>query len=115
LESLKPSAHLINIARGAVVDQEALIDILVSKKIAGAALDVFTTQPLPESSVLYELEHVLLSPHMAGISDDSMRAVGSSVASQVKQLLRGQLPEHLVNRQIATQIQKRLQDLIPND
>jgi D-3-phosphoglycerate dehydrogenase len=114
LESMKPSAYLINIARGAVVDQEALVEILVSKKIAGAALDVFTTQPLPESSGLYQLEHVLLSPHMAGISDDSMRAVGSSVASQVKQLLRGQLPEHLVNRQIATQIQKRLQDLISN-
>lgn len=113
LESMKPSAHLINIARGAVVDQEALIDILVSKKIAGAALDVFTTQPLPESSILYELEHVLLSPHMAGITDDSLLAVGASVARQVKQLLKGQLPEHLVNRQASAQIQARIQHLFP--
>lgn len=115
LGSMKPSAHLINIARGAVVDQEALVEILVSKKIAGAALDVFTTQPLPESSALVELEHVLLSPHMAGITNDSMLAVGASVARQVKQLLKGQLPEHLVNRQVSTQIQTRLQHLIPKD
>lgn len=115
LESMKPSAHLINIARGAVVDQEALIEILVSKKIAGAALDVFTTQPLPESSILYELEHVLLSPHMAGITDDSLLAVGASVARQVKQLLKGQLPEHLVNRQASAQIQARIQHLLPEN
>ena len=115
LGSMKPSAHLINVARGAVVDQEALVEILVSKKIAGAALDVFTTQPLPESSALYQLEHVLLSPHMAGITDDSLLAVGASVARQVKQLLRGQLPEHLVNRQVAAHIQSRLKQLISID
>ena len=115
LGSMKPSAHLINIARGAVIDQEALVEILVSQKIAGAALDVFTTQPLPESSALYQLEHVLLSPHMAGITDDSLQAVGASVARQVKQLLRGQLPEHLVNRQVAAHIQSRLRHLITID
>jgi D-3-phosphoglycerate dehydrogenase len=108
LGSMKPSAHLINIARGAVIDQEALVEILVSQKIAGAALDVFTTQPLPESSALYQLEHVLLSPHMAGITDDSLQAVGASVARQVKQLLRGQMRAHLFNRQVAAHIQSLL-------
>lgn len=115
LESMKSTACLINVARGAVVDQEALVEVLVSRKIAGAALDVFTQQPLPEASVLYQLDHVLLSPHMAGITDDSLRAVGASVAAQVKQLLRGELPEHLVNRSHTAEIRARLHRLIPRD
>lgn len=114
LESMKPTACLINVARGAVVDQEALVDVLVSQKIAGAALDVFTHQPLPVSSPLYHLEHVLLSPHMAGITDDSLQAVGASVAVQVKQLLKGELPEHLVNHLHTSSILKRLSTLISN-
>ena len=108
LESMRPSACLINVARGAVVDQDALVEVLLTKKISGAALDVFTHQPLPDSSPLYQMEHVLLSPHMAGISDDSMRAVGASVAAQVKQLLNGELPAHLVNREQATEISARM-------
>jgi D-3-phosphoglycerate dehydrogenase len=86
-----------------------LVERLVAKKIAGAALDVFTGQPLLASSPLYALEHVLLSPHMAGITDDSLRAVGASVAAQVKQLLAGALPEHLVNRQHASEILLHIQ------
>ncbi|MFY9136957.1 NAD(P)-dependent oxidoreductase [Zwartia sp.] len=115
LESMQSTACLINVARGAVVDQEALVDVLVTKKIAGAALDVFTQQPLPASSPLYHLDHVLLSPHMAGITDDSLKAVGASVAAQVKQLLRGELPEHLVNRSHSAEILVRLQHLTKKD
>ena len=115
LESMQPSACLINVARGAVIDEEALVDLLVSKKIAGAALDVFTQQPLAGTSPLYQLEHVLLSPHMAGITDDSLRAVGASVAAQVKQLLKGELPLHLVNHSHAAAISRRLARLNPSD
>jgi D-3-phosphoglycerate dehydrogenase len=91
------------------------VDVLVAKKIAGAALDVFTQQPLPASSPLYRLDHVLLSPHMAGITDDSLKAVGASVAAQVKQLLRGELPEHLVNRSHSAEILVRLRHLLKRD
>ena len=115
LASMKPTACLINVARGAVIDEDALVDVLVSKQIAGAALDVFTHQPLSESSPLYQLEHVLLSPHMAGITEDSLRAVGASVALQVKQLLKGELPEHLVNHHQAQAIVQRLTRLMPKD
>lgn len=115
LASMKSSACLINVARGAVIDEEALVDLLVSRKIAGAALDVFTHQPLPGTSPLYQLEHVLLSPHMAGITEDSMRAVGASVAAQVKQLLEGELPLHLVNHSHAPAILRRLARLNPKD
>lgn len=115
LGTMQPSSCLINVARGAVVDEEALVEVLTSKKIAGAALDVFTHQPLPATSPLYQLEHVLLSPHMAGITDDSMRAVGASVAAQVKQLLRGELPEHLVNRQQSSAISTHMKKLLGLD
>jgi D-3-phosphoglycerate dehydrogenase len=108
LNRMKASAYLINVARGAVVDQQALVDALTSKRIAGAALDVFVQQPLPSDSPLYSMENVLLSPHMAGVTDDSLRAMGASVARQAKQILSGQLPDHLVNRNAASQLQQHL-------
>jgi D-3-phosphoglycerate dehydrogenase len=108
LGKMKTSAYLINVARGAVVDQQALIEALTEKRLAGAALDVFTQQPLPTDSPLYAMENVLLSPHMAGVTDDSLRAMGSSVARQARQILGGQLPDHLVNHESASQVQQHL-------
>lgn len=111
LRRIKPTSYIVNVARGAVLDQDALVDMLTSGQIAGAALDVFTEQPLPTHSPLYSMENVLLSPHMAGITEDSLLAVGASVVGQVRQLLQGELPKHLVNRQISAQIEQRLQRL----
>jgi len=67
-EAMKESAYLINVSRGAVVDQAALVGALQSKKIAGAALDVFEEEPLPADSPLWEMDNVILSPHIAGLS-----------------------------------------------
>ena len=67
-EAMRPSAYLINVSRGAVVDQAALVGALQSKKIAGAALDVFEEEPLPADSPLWEMDNVILSPHIAGLS-----------------------------------------------
>ena len=69
LELMKPDAFLINTSRGPVVDEAALIEALRLKKIAGAALDVFETEPLPEDSPLRELDNVILTPHTAGMPD----------------------------------------------
>ena len=69
LASMKPDAYLINVARGALVDEKQLIDVLQKKKIAGAALDVFEEEPLPEDSPLWDLENVLITPHQAGIAE----------------------------------------------
>jgi len=66
LTAMKPQAWLINIARGPIVDQEALIDALREERIGGAALDVFAEEPLPEDSPLWELPNVILTPHNAG-------------------------------------------------
>ena len=67
-QAMKTTAFLINVGRGELVDQDALVTALREKKIAGAALDVFEKEPLPEDSPLWELENVILSPHVAGLS-----------------------------------------------
>lgn len=69
LEIMKPEALLINTSRGPVVDENALIEALQSKKIAGACLDVFEAEPLPVDSPLRKLDNVILTPHTAGMPD----------------------------------------------
>lgn len=66
LKAMKRTAVLINVARGAVVDEEALISALAAERIAGAGLDVFETEPLPSTSPLWNFENVIISPHVAG-------------------------------------------------
>jgi phosphoglycerate dehydrogenase-like enzyme len=68
LAALKPSACLVDLSRGGVVDHTALIAMLRERKIAGAALDVFPTEPLPADSPLWKLPNVLITPHIAGFS-----------------------------------------------
>jgi phosphoglycerate dehydrogenase-like enzyme len=68
LKVMKPSAYLVNVGRGELIDQDALIAALKAKDIAGAALDVFEEEPLPEDSPLWAMENVIISPHVAGIS-----------------------------------------------
>ncbi len=65
-KAMKPSAYFINVGRGASVDETALIDALKTNEIAGAALDVFEKEPLPENSPLWTLPNVIVSPHMSG-------------------------------------------------
>jgi phosphoglycerate dehydrogenase-like enzyme len=69
LAAMKPSAYLVNIARGAVLDEEALLDALRNKRLAGAGLDVFTRTPLPPDHPLWRTENVLISPNTAGNSE----------------------------------------------
>ena len=70
LACLKPSAFLINIARGSLVNEPALIAALRDKKIAGACLDVFAYEPLPIASPLWDLPNVIITPHIAGMRVD---------------------------------------------
>jgi len=70
LESMKKNAVLINIARGGVVDEKALITALSQKKIRGAALDVFEEEPLPATSPLWQMDNVIISPHVSGNTDN---------------------------------------------
>ena len=67
-EAMKETAYLVNVGRGALVDEAALVAALKAKKLAGAALDVFEQEPLPEDSPLWDFENVILSPHLSGFS-----------------------------------------------
>jgi len=69
-EALKPTAYLVDLSRGGLVDHAALVEALTEKKLAGAMLDVFPAEPLPDGSPLWEMPNVLLSPHIAGSSGD---------------------------------------------
>jgi D-3-phosphoglycerate dehydrogenase / 2-oxoglutarate reductase len=99
LAQLKPGARLVNVARGPVVDEAALVDALRSGRLAGAALDVYQTQPLPADSPLRQLPEVLLSPHLAGITQESMRRMSEGVLSQLLAMFAGELPANLCNRE----------------
>ncbi len=68
LQVMKPTAFLINLGRGNAIDQAALTDALVQRRIAGAALDVFNSEPLPPDDPLWKLPNVIITPHVAGIS-----------------------------------------------
>ncbi|MGQ9548688.1 MAG: hydroxyacid dehydrogenase [Roseiflexus sp.] len=97
LELLPPGAMLINVSRGAVVDQAALIAALNSGHLAGAGLDVFDPEPLPRDHPLLRLPNVIATPHIASYTTDGARAMHIGVAQQVIQLLRGERPPYIVN------------------
>lgn len=73
-EKMKPSAILINTARGALVDEQAMIEALIAGRIAGAGLDVFEAEPLPPTHPLSRLENVVLTPHCAGVTTEALEA-----------------------------------------
>ena len=97
---MKPSSYLINPARAAVVDEKALHTALVGKNIAGAALDVFWEEPLPTDSPWLELDNVLLTPHIAGASNNVRVHQGRMLIEDLKALLAGECPDRLVNPEI---------------
>jgi D-3-phosphoglycerate dehydrogenase len=93
LRRMKPSAYVINTSRGPLIDEAALAEALEQGWIAGAALDVFETEPLPASSPLRGLDNVLLTPHVAGLSDESQERARRTVARAVADVLLGRWPE----------------------
>lgn len=94
---MKPGAVLINIARGPVVQTGPLLEALQAGRIGGAALDVFDVQPLPPSSPLLRAPNLLLTPHVAGITATSGRAMSVGAAGEMLRILRGDRPENFVN------------------
>jgi phosphoglycerate dehydrogenase-like enzyme len=95
ISRMKPTAWVMNIARGAIVDETAMIEALQGKRIGGAALDVFTTEPLPPDSPLWKLENVIITPHHSG---SSPRADERTLALFAENLRRYKTGEPLINR-----------------
>lgn len=95
---MKPGASLINLGRGALVDESALIDALNSKRLRAAALDVFDEEPLPLDSPLYQFDNILLTPHIASNTTESMNRMAIGAASEVVRVLSGEQPQWAVNK-----------------
>lgn len=99
-QKMKPSAVLVNTARGSVVHEEALIEALGDHQIAGACLDVYEEEPLPQASRLRELPNVILTPHTAGYPDGVKlhEKRYSFFSSNIRQAWSGEMPANLLNR-----------------
>jgi D-3-phosphoglycerate dehydrogenase len=97
LALMKPTAVLVNAARGAVVDEQALADALRERRIGGAAVDVFTVQPLAADHPFLQLDNIILTPHAAALTRESSEKMGVGTARQILQLLKGEKPQFMVN------------------
>ncbi|WP_305037879.1 2-hydroxyacid dehydrogenase [Halomontanus rarus] len=95
-ETMRDGAILVNTARGGLVDEDALIDALQSRSIAGAALDVFREEPLPDDHPLFDCDGVVLTPHVAGSTRDAVLEGPRIIAAQVETWLDDEEPTHLV-------------------
>lgn len=96
LSLMKPTAFLINASRGAVIDEQALVEVLKERKIAGAALDVYEKEP-QLSAGLSELDNVVLIPHLGSATQQTRNAMAEIVADNVIAALQGETPPNLVN------------------
>jgi phosphoglycerate dehydrogenase-like enzyme len=97
---MKPTAMFVNIARGDLVDQPALVHALRTGQIAGAGLDVFAIEPLPVNDPLLELDNVIVTPHWNASTRDVWRATGDNVTRSVLAVSRGEFPAHIVNPEV---------------
>jgi phosphoglycerate dehydrogenase-like enzyme len=100
LRAMKPNAYLINVGRGALIDEAALVDALRERKIAGAALDVFEKEPLPSDSPFWDLDNVLITPHTAGISDKMWERHYAVFSENLRRYISGQPLFGLVDKRI---------------
>ena len=101
LELMKPTAFLINTARGGLIREKDLADALKRKRIAGAALDVFEQEPPPADHPFFQLDNVVLTPHAAGVDLKSRDDMAMSAAQAIISLSRGEWPaEKIVNGEV---------------
>ncbi|MCD7736026.1 MAG: phosphoglycerate dehydrogenase [Lachnospiraceae bacterium] len=98
IASMKDGAYLLNLARGALVDLDALAEALQSGKLSGAALDAFETEPLPLDASILKCENVVLTPHTGAETVESYYNVSMTTAKDIIAVVKGEEPEHCVNR-----------------
>jgi phosphoglycerate dehydrogenase-like enzyme len=100
LKAMKPSAYLINIGRGGIIDEDALVRALSEKWIAGAGLDVFATEPLPPESELWDLPNLLFSPHVSGDMENYIGQATEVFCKNLKRYLEGKKLFNVVDKQL---------------
>ncbi len=105
-DQMKPSAYFINVCRGGVVDEQALINALNNGQIAGAGLDVFMQEPVQPDNPLLSMSNVICAPHIAGASSRSEWLCRERASQQVASVLRGEWPQAAQNPEIAQNIKQ---------
>ena len=110
---MKPTAILVNIARGPIVEEPALYDALANRKIRGAATDVFETEPPDPDNPLFKLGNIIVTPHALGWTEESAMGIGTSVIESVLAVRAGRAPATLANPAVVDSpiFQKKLADL----
>jgi phosphoglycerate dehydrogenase-like enzyme len=100
LSLLKPSAFLISIARGPIVDQAALTRALREGRIAGAGLDVFEQEPIDPNDPILKLDNVIVAPHAICWTDEMFLGNGREAIQSILDFAAGKVPQHVVNRDV---------------
>lgn len=100
LSLMKPTAFFVNAASAYVVDEDALIQVLKERRIAGAAFDVYKNWPVKVDDPILKLENVVLTPHIGGATDESVLRHSQMMAADIERFLRGERPRNLVNPQV---------------
>ena len=100
LALMKKTAMIINCARGGIVDENALAELLESGHLAGAGLDVFQDEPIPSSSPLLRAPNTVLTPHMGGSTEEAVENVSNLITSCCERILGGEIPETTVNGEL---------------
>jgi len=97
---MKPTAYLINTARGPIVEQEALYEALVAGRLAGAGLDVFEQEPIDPGDPLLRLDNVILAPHAIAWTNEAFLENGRSACGSILEVAQGRVPRYVVNRDV---------------
>ena len=100
LSLMKPTAFLINVARGPIVDQQALTIVLQEGRIQGAGLDVFAEEPIDPQDLLLKLENVVVTPHALSFTDEGARGLADSSCRSILDIAAGRVPQYVVNREV---------------
>jgi len=102
LRKMKKTAFLIDVSRGAIIDENALLKALKENWIAGAGLDVFAHEPLTPGHPLLEMDNVVLSPHFAWYTREAQARLETETLQRALEILKGKMPQNIINSQVAT-------------